>query len=61
MSEPKDKHDRKDESCKKCRYDNICFGLRENYAKLFGFGELKPVKSKKIKDLKAYFKQIHQS
>lgn len=50
--EPKDKHDRKGKSCKKCRYDKICFGLREGYVALYGFDELKPVAGRQIKDFK---------
>jgi MoaA/NifB/PqqE/SkfB family radical SAM enzyme len=55
--EPKDMHDRKSESCKKCRYDKICFGLREGYVALYGFDELKPVAGPKIKDFETYYAQ----
>lgn len=55
--EPKDKHDRKGEGCKKCRYDKICFGLREGYVALYGLDELKPVAGRKIKDFKTYYVQ----
>lgn len=50
--EPKDKHDRKGESCKKCQYDKICFGLKEGYVALYGLDELKPVAGRQIKDFK---------
>ncbi len=56
--EPKDQHDAKDENCKKCRYDEICFGLRKDYVALYGFEELKIVKDKKIKDFESYVQNI---
>jgi len=53
--EPKNAHDRKDKGCAGCRYDNICYGIREGYADFYGFGELKPVKGKKIDDFRIFF------
>lgn len=37
--------------CRKCRYEPICKGARENYIKKFGWGEFKPVPGKKIKTI----------
>jgi len=34
----------KSEICKKCKYDNICYGIWKKYAEIFGLDELKPVK-----------------
>ncbi len=34
----------KAEVCRQCKYNNICNGIWKNYAQVFGFGELKPVK-----------------
>jgi MoaA/NifB/PqqE/SkfB family radical SAM enzyme len=34
---------KKSSSCKNCVYDNICFGVWENYTDIFGFEEFKPV------------------
>jgi len=50
--EPKDWHDAKDKSCKRCKFDNVCFGLRRGYVEIYGFNELKPVVGRKIKDFK---------
>jgi len=33
----------KPESCRDCRWDNCCLGVRRRYAKLYGTDELKPV------------------
>lgn len=30
--------------CQKCKYNNICDGIWRNYADIFGFNELKPIK-----------------
>ncbi|NIO20608.1 MAG: radical SAM protein [Candidatus Aenigmarchaeota archaeon] len=37
--------------CKKCKFFDVCNGLWKEYADLYGFDELKPVKGKKIKSL----------
>lgn len=34
----------KSNNCKKCKYDEKCYGVWKNYAKEFGLDELKPVK-----------------
>jgi MoaA/NifB/PqqE/SkfB family radical SAM enzyme len=34
----------KAETCKKCKYDSVCYGVWKSYAEFFGLGELKPVK-----------------
>lgn len=44
----------KGKTCKKCKYDLICDGLWKNYAKLYGYSELKPVIGKKIKEPYAF-------
>lgn len=38
----------KSSECKNCSYDKICQGLEKTYKKIFGLGELKSVKGKKI-------------
>jgi MoaA/NifB/PqqE/SkfB family radical SAM enzyme len=44
--------------CKDCKFDNICQGVWKKYLKIFGDGELKPVKGKKIKN-EDEFKKIY--
>ncbi|NIO20605.1 MAG: radical SAM protein [Candidatus Aenigmarchaeota archaeon] len=39
------------EKCKKCRFVKFCRGLWEEYAKIYGYGELKPVLGKRIETL----------
>jgi len=41
---------RKSAACADCRYDLICDGVWQNYAKWVGFGEIRPVPGKKIQD-----------
>jgi cyclic pyranopterin phosphate synthase len=35
----------KAEVCKKCKYDDICYGVWKKYAEVFGLDELKPIKN----------------
>jgi len=37
----------KSKRCKECKYDPYCYGIWRNYAKVFGFSELKPLKGTK--------------
>ena len=41
----------KSDKCKKCRFDDICYGLWKAYTNLYGFDELKPVPGRKVKTL----------
>ncbi len=43
-----DRSIQKGKKCKKCRFDKFCYGLWEQYAKIYGYGELKPVLGKRI-------------
>lgn len=36
--------------CKKCKFYNVCEGIWENYAKIYGFNEFKPIFGTKIKN-----------
>lgn len=40
----------KGESCKECRFDEICYGLWKEYVNLYGFDELRPVPGKELKN-----------
>jgi hypothetical protein len=54
--EPKDASSVKNVHCKKCRYDNICFGVRNSYTDIYGLKEIKPISGKKIKQPEDFFK-----
>lgn len=36
----------KGKQCKECKYNSMCEGVTENYAKIYGVSELKPVRAK---------------
>jgi len=38
--------------CKKCKFSNLCPGIRRDYVKVFGAKDVKPVPGKKIASLK---------
>jgi len=44
IDENRRKNKVKSKKCKECKYDSYCYGIWKNYAKVFGLGELKPVK-----------------
>ncbi len=48
----------KGSTCKKCRFDDICYGLWKEYANLYGLNELKPVLGRKVKTLEQFEKEF---
>jgi MoaA/NifB/PqqE/SkfB family radical SAM enzyme len=48
---------KKHPDCKKCRFDNICDGVENTYAKKFGLYELLPQNGEKLKD-PVFFRNI---
>ncbi len=44
IDENRRKNKMKSKKCKECKYNSYCYGVWKNYVKVFGFGELKPVK-----------------
>jgi len=52
LQENRHKHRIKSESCKKCRYYNVCLGPWKRYARIFGFEEFKPIEGEMIEESK---------
>ena len=47
----------KSESCKSCKYFDLCLGVWKRYAKVYGLSEFKPVPGKRIKDPSVFMTQ----